>query len=143
MRIIYRVTLLKQEMVDYRQQLHAEFSRMYPDTQISEQSRADQYLVILRNNLIPETRLNNIKQEVKRELERLKGYKTSSSQKRDNAMFEKSEKSFFRRVSDIETVNNKCCPIKQHIGEFWTGELATSAKYNTRARWIDEGSEIF
>ncbi|KAL3286422.1 hypothetical protein HHI36_000930 [Cryptolaemus montrouzieri] len=55
-------------MVGYRQQIRAEFTRMYPDLQISEQRIADEYRVLLRNNLISETRLNNIKQEEEREI---------------------------------------------------------------------------
>ncbi|KAL3279728.1 hypothetical protein HHI36_017237 [Cryptolaemus montrouzieri] len=55
-------------MVCYQQQLQAEFNRMHPELQISEQRIADQYRVIMRNNLILESRLNNIKQEVEREI---------------------------------------------------------------------------
>lgn len=68
MRIFYKVTNLGQEVVGYRQQLHAEFCRVFPNVQVSEQRVADQYRVILRNNLVPETRLNRIKTEVEQEI---------------------------------------------------------------------------
>ncbi|KAL3274965.1 hypothetical protein HHI36_019740 [Cryptolaemus montrouzieri] len=45
MRIMCRVTRLEQEMVSYRQQLHEEFSRIYPDLKISEQRITNQYRI--------------------------------------------------------------------------------------------------
>ncbi|KAL3287019.1 hypothetical protein HHI36_001505, partial [Cryptolaemus montrouzieri] len=45
---------------------------------------------------------------------------------------------FCRRFSSIETANNNDFPTKQRIEEFWTGQLATPANYNTKASWIDE-----
>lgn len=68
MRIFYKITNLGQEIIGYRQQLHAEFCRKYPNIEVSEQRVADQYRVILRNNLVPETRLNTIKREVEQEI---------------------------------------------------------------------------
>ncbi|XP_050502317.1 uncharacterized protein LOC126881795 [Diabrotica virgifera virgifera] len=68
LRFYYKVTNLGQETIGYRQQLYAEFCREYPDIQVSEQRVSDQYRVIVRNNLIPETRRNTIKSEVEREI---------------------------------------------------------------------------
>uniref|UniRef100_A0A6P7FIA7 Uncharacterized protein LOC114328223 n=1 Tax=Diabrotica virgifera virgifera TaxID=50390 RepID=A0A6P7FIA7_DIAVI len=68
LRFYYKVTNLGQETIGYRQQLYAEFCRTYPDIQVSEQRVSDQYRVIIRNNLIPETRRNSIKSEVEREI---------------------------------------------------------------------------
>uniref|UniRef100_A0A6P7H3N9 Uncharacterized protein LOC114345718 n=1 Tax=Diabrotica virgifera virgifera TaxID=50390 RepID=A0A6P7H3N9_DIAVI len=68
LRFYYKVTNLGQETIGYRQQLYAEFCRTYPDIQVSEQRVSDQYRVIIRNNLIPETRRNIIRSEVEREI---------------------------------------------------------------------------
>ena len=68
MRIFFKVTNLGQQMIGYRQQLHVEFCRKYPDMNVTEQRVADQYRVILRNNLIPETRINSIKREIAAEI---------------------------------------------------------------------------
>lgn len=64
MRLVYEIIKLEQELTGYRQ-LHTEFYRKYPEVQVSDQREADQYRVILKNNLKTETRLNITKREVK------------------------------------------------------------------------------
>lgn len=68
LRVYYQVTNLGQITVGYRQQLHAEFCKVYPELQVTEQRIADQYRTILRNNLIPEGRRNEIMQQVEEEI---------------------------------------------------------------------------
>lgn len=61
MRVLYIITNLEQEAIAYNQQQHAETYKKYCQIQVSKQRAADQYGAILRNNLIPEMRLNIIK----------------------------------------------------------------------------------
>ena len=68
-RLYYKVTELERNLAGYRQRLHAEFCIFYPNITVTEQRVADQYRVILRNNLIPETRRNIIKREIQAEID--------------------------------------------------------------------------
>lgn len=57
MHTYYKATILGRDLIGYRQRLIEEFKRFYPEHQVTDQRLADQYGMILRNNLIPDTRL--------------------------------------------------------------------------------------
>lgn len=68
MRCYYYVTKNETNLGAYRGPLHRAFLTKYPNHGLTEQNVADQRRSIIRNNLIPEHRLEQIKQEVAREL---------------------------------------------------------------------------
>jgi signal transduction histidine kinase len=66
LRCYLRTTKLEKELIGYRQRIHQLFKTKYPDWQnITEQRLTDQLRTIRRNNLIPETIINEIKEEVR------------------------------------------------------------------------------
>ncbi|KAK7792843.1 hypothetical protein R5R35_004418 [Gryllus longicercus] len=69
MRIYYRITKIDTDVTGYRQKLYREFQQSFPEYSLTEQRVSDQYRVILRNKLIPETWLQAMQMEVRRELE--------------------------------------------------------------------------
>ena len=69
LREYYLITKLETDTVAYRQKLHEAFTRTYPDAEITEQRLADQRRAIIKNNLIPEARRRQIRQQVEELLE--------------------------------------------------------------------------
>ncbi|CAH2019900.1 unnamed protein product [Acanthoscelides obtectus] len=88
MRIFYKVTNLGRETIGYRPRLHTAFCSEYPEIKVSQQRVADQYRVIIKNNLIPQPRLNAIKQEVQLDLMQQEG---SNNEIRDNGQSEQEQ----------------------------------------------------
>jgi hypothetical protein len=63
-----RTTKLEKELIGYRQRIHQQFQTKYPQWQnITEQRPADQLRAIRRNNLTPETIVNETEEEVRME----------------------------------------------------------------------------
>jgi hypothetical protein len=61
-----RTTKLEMELIGYRQRIHQQFKNKYPDWQnITEQRLSDQLKTNQRNNLVPETIINKIREEVR------------------------------------------------------------------------------
>ncbi|XP_067121505.1 uncharacterized protein [Centruroides vittatus] len=63
-RSYYTITKLETNMTAYRQQLHHRFTQQYPHLTVTEQRVVDQKRTIIHNNLIPQTTLELIKQQV-------------------------------------------------------------------------------
>ncbi|KAI5720807.1 hypothetical protein M8J77_011910 [Diaphorina citri] len=61
MRTYYHVTKLETDMTAYVRKMHEAFRAEYPDIEVSEQRIADQRRVIIRNKLLSEITINNIK----------------------------------------------------------------------------------
>lgn len=71
MRTYYRVTKLETDMTTYRKLLHEHFLRQYPHVMVSEQRVSDQRRVIIRNRMLTNEKLEQIKEEVRLELEQV------------------------------------------------------------------------
>lgn len=65
LRIYYQVTAIETNMTEYRQRLHTAFNIDHPEYNATEQRLADQIRVIHRNNLIPESSRERIKDEIR------------------------------------------------------------------------------
>ncbi|XP_067127561.1 uncharacterized protein [Centruroides vittatus] len=63
-RTYYTITKLETNMTAYRQQLHHKFTQQYPHLTVTEQRVVDQKRTIIHNNLIAQTTLELIKQQV-------------------------------------------------------------------------------
>lgn len=64
-RLYYRLTKCETQITGYRQNLREAFAHQYPTlTHVTEQNIADRRAAIFRRNLIPESRRNEIKDEV-------------------------------------------------------------------------------
>jgi hypothetical protein len=65
-----KITRLKTDMTGYQHKLHQQFMNEYPEEQnIMQQSLADQIRTIYRKNLIPQTVINRITNEIRAEQE--------------------------------------------------------------------------
>ncbi|XP_050679442.1 uncharacterized protein LOC126975555 [Leptidea sinapis] len=69
MRTYYYITKLETDLTTYRKQLHELFLQKYPDLNVTEQRIADQRRVIVKNKLLNQETLNQIKEEIKSQLE--------------------------------------------------------------------------
>lgn len=69
MRTYYLITKLETDFSTYRKELHELFSRKYPSIHVTEQRVADQRRTIVRNKLLSQDLLNQIKEEVKSQIE--------------------------------------------------------------------------
>lgn len=69
MRTYLYITKLETDMTTYRQQLHELFSRQYPEISVSEQRIADQRKTIVRNKLLSQEEVNQLREEVRIELD--------------------------------------------------------------------------
>ncbi|XP_050550436.1 uncharacterized protein LOC118279092 [Spodoptera frugiperda] len=68
MRTYLHITKLEPDMTTYRQ-LHQLFSHQYPDVIVSEQRIADQRRVIVRNKLLSQSEIDQLKEDVRTQLE--------------------------------------------------------------------------
>lgn len=86
MRIYYKITNLNTNITAYRQPLHQTFIAQYPHlSHLSEQRIADQRRVIVNNKLIADERLEQIRDDVSRELDQpTSSQPTESRITRDN-----------------------------------------------------------
>ncbi|CAH2020482.1 unnamed protein product [Acanthoscelides obtectus] len=69
---------------------------------------------------------------------RLKRYKASSHRKHDNALFQRSEKAFYRKLSSEPQEKSKTVPTKDQVEEFWGKQFGSTAYYNKCAGWITD-----
>lgn len=68
-RLYYRLTKCETQITGYRQNLREAFAHQYPTlAHVTEQNIADRRAAIFWRNLIPESRRNEIKDEVQREI---------------------------------------------------------------------------
>lgn len=68
MRSYLRVTLMETRKTLYRKRMFEDFIRFFPDMNITEQRLADQRRVIISNKLLPDTLIQQIRQDIAREL---------------------------------------------------------------------------
>ncbi|CAK1593335.1 unnamed protein product [Parnassius mnemosyne] len=68
MRTYLYITKLETDMTAYRQQLHALFTRQYPEITVSEQRISDQRRTIDRNKLLSQEEIHQLKEEVRIQL---------------------------------------------------------------------------
>ncbi|CAK1579741.1 unnamed protein product [Parnassius mnemosyne] len=68
MRTYLYITKLETDMTAYRQQLHALFTRQYPEITVSEQRISDQRRTIVRNKLLSQEEIHQLKEEVRIQL---------------------------------------------------------------------------
>ncbi|XP_050561144.1 uncharacterized protein LOC126912570 [Spodoptera frugiperda] len=69
MRTYFYITKLETDMTIYRKVLHELFCRQYPDVNVSEQRISDQRRTIVRNNLLSPQIIDQIKEEIRQQLE--------------------------------------------------------------------------
>lgn len=69
MRIYFQLTKLETDMTTYRQRMHEAFTREYPDIPVNEQRISDQRRTIVRNKLLSDEMVEDIKREVRTLLE--------------------------------------------------------------------------
>ncbi|CAK1582520.1 unnamed protein product [Parnassius mnemosyne] len=71
MRTYFHITKLETDMTTYRQQLHERFTRQYPEISVTEQRISDQRRTIVRNKLLPQEVIDQLKEEVRAQLQDL------------------------------------------------------------------------
>lgn len=69
MRTYFHITKLETDMTTYRQQLHELFTQQYPEVTVSEQRISDQRRVIVRNKLLSQDILNQLRDDVRLKLQ--------------------------------------------------------------------------
>ncbi|CAH2019305.1 unnamed protein product [Acanthoscelides obtectus] len=82
--------------------------------------------------------LDTLKQKLSVYTQRLKRYKASSHRKHDNALFQRSEKAFYRKLSSEPQEKSKTVPTKDQVEEFWGKQFGSTAYYNKCAGWITD-----
>lgn len=69
LRTYYHITNLETQCKHYRDTLHRLFSEEFPDVEVCAQRIADQRRAIVKNHLLPQERIDEIRREVELELE--------------------------------------------------------------------------
>jgi hypothetical protein len=69
MRTYYQITKLETDLTTYRKLLHERFMTQYPGVNVSEQRVSDQRRTIIRNKMIPDEELAQMRGEIRLELE--------------------------------------------------------------------------
>jgi hypothetical protein len=95
LRFYLKITRLETDMTGYRHKLHQQFMNEYPEQQnITQQKLADQIRTIYRNNLIPQTVINRITNEIRAEQE-------------NNEVSSSKEQERVERIEDREEQNQE------------------------------------
>ncbi|KAI4476902.1 hypothetical protein M0802_014807 [Mischocyttarus mexicanus] len=80
MRCFFTATQLETIRSGYRPQLLQMFKQKYPDINVTEQRLIDQKRAIISNNRIPKARIQNIKEEIAKQLNDTQRRRTQTSQ---------------------------------------------------------------
>jgi hypothetical protein len=68
--------------------------------------------------------LDTLKQKLSVVATRMKRYKESNKRKRDNAVFEKEGKNFYRKMSESNNTRSTIYPTHEQIETFWKNQLS-------------------
>lgn len=83
--------------------------------------------------------IDTLKQKLSVLTNRLSRYRTSRSRKRDNVLFERSEKNFYRKLGKKEEENYEgLYPTQQEVSDFWSNQLSNPMQCDLKASWIGE-----
>uniref|UniRef100_A0A6P7GB24 Uncharacterized protein LOC114339882 n=1 Tax=Diabrotica virgifera virgifera TaxID=50390 RepID=A0A6P7GB24_DIAVI len=85
--------------------------------------------------------LDTLKQKLSVYSGRLRRYKVSNNRKSDNALFESSEKAFYRKLNSTVERVDKTYPSQEEIHEFWGNQLSTPAALNNNAGWTEDTAQ--
>ena len=69
MRTYYHITKLETDLTQYRQLLYQHFMEKYPNANVSEQRVSDQMRAIIRNKMVPDNTLKQLREEVQSDLQ--------------------------------------------------------------------------
>ncbi|CAK1594840.1 unnamed protein product [Parnassius mnemosyne] len=89
-------------------------------------------------NKTPEEILDTLKQKLAVKANRLRRYRASQKRKIDNAIFDRSENKFYRRLrlNPNNNLSNTQPPSLKHIEDLWKGIWSESVRHRKDVSWI-------
>ena len=86
------------------------------------------------------THLDTLKQKLKVQAARLRRYKKSYQRHLDNALFQRNERAFYRRMGNAADVRNapEEIPSKDDVTRFWRSIWSEAKEHNSTAPWIEQ-----
>lgn len=114
-------------------------------TQYNKGNRSKQVMKKLNHLLklskeTPIELLDTLKQKLAVYSTRLKRYKESNERRKQNSLFNKNEKLFYKRINTGEEINI-IPPTKEELTKFWKDLWSREKKHNEKAQWIQTEKE--
>lgn len=81
--------------------------------------------------------LDTLKQKLMIYSARLRRYKESNERRTDNALFNRNEKLFYRKITNTEKIEITP-PSKEQVTEFWSGIWSKPVQHDHTASWIEQ-----